>query len=120
MKTIDQKMAQAAWQSVQAVLKGHKFEEYKRFAMKFPALVHNCGLVQALAFAEIKEKDLGYTENLCSVLNAGGCFDGDKKKLLDATRDAHYTEYMRIARRAVEAATWIKRYVQANSEDGDE
>jgi len=47
IRTKEQQMAQAAFERVQGRSSG--FEEYSSFALAFPALVHSCGLAQALA-----------------------------------------------------------------------
>ena len=46
-------------------------KEYQTFAKRFPALVHTCGLAQAIAFA-LAKKEQTYVTDLASVLQAGG------------------------------------------------
>lgn len=87
-------------------------EEYSQLAKKFPALVHNCGLAQALAFVQAKEKDVNigkaYLSHLSDVM-------GLKKDedLGIISRNAELREYQRLTREAIEAATWLKRYSEA-------
>ncbi len=105
--TKDQKMAQAAYERV-ADRQGEGFEEYCNFAYAFPALVHSCGLVQAVAFASAKKKD-DYIEDLQTVFNQVD----DAGDLYERSRAAGLTEYARISRHALAAASWLKRYCQA-------
>ena len=96
-------MAQAAFERVQGRDSG--FEEYSSFALAFPALVHSCGLAQALAFAQAKGRT-DYLSDLENVLGEGGDF-------CTRSREAELMEYMRLSRRALAASSWIKRYCQA-------
>ena len=87
-------------------------EEYSQLAKRFPALVHNCGLAQALAFVQAKEKDVNigkaYLSHLSDVM-------GLKKDedLGNISRSAKLREYQRLTREAIESATWLKRYSEA-------
>jgi CRISPR-associated protein Cmr5 len=108
MRTYDQKMAEKAFE---CVLPRKNNKEYRSFALSFPSLVHSCGLVQAVAFAEGKNRD--YLSDLSKVLNVVE----DKLDLSLMSREAKVMEYTRISRRALSAASWIKRYVQAFDEN---
>ena len=46
-------------------------KEYVSFAKKFPALIHTCGLAQAVAFA-LAKKEANYIADLSEVLKAAG------------------------------------------------
>ena len=105
--TKDQKMAQAAYDCV-ASKKGKEFEEYSNFAYAFPSLIHSCGLVQAVAFAKAKKKD-DYIKDLQAVFDQADQA-GD---LYERSRAAGLSEYTRISRHALAAASWLKRYCQA-------
>lgn len=87
-------------------------EEYSQLAKKFPALVHNCGLAQALAFVQAKEKDANvgkaYLSHLSEVMELEK--NEDLGKL---SRTAKLMEYQHLTREAIEAATWLKRYSEA-------
>jgi len=103
-----QKFAQAAFPIVQG-----KNEEYQTFAKKFPALVHSCGLAQAVAFARAKQRD-DYVGDLATVLQAvGHAAMTDAKGLDDEARKVSLSDYMRLSRDAIQAADWLKRYVEA-------
>ena len=105
--TKDQKMAQAAYERV-ASRGGASFEDYNNFAKAFPALIHSCGLVQAVAFAATKGKG-EYIADLQAVFDQADQA-GD---LYERSRSAGLAEYTRISRHALAAATWLKRYCQA-------
>lgn len=87
-------------------------EEYAQLAKKFPALVHNCGLAQALAFVQAKEKDenvgKAYLSHLSKVMDLKG--DDDLGYL---SRISNIREYQRLTREAIESASWLKRYSEA-------
>lgn len=102
---------------------GKQDGEYVSFAKKFPALVHTCGLAQAVAFAEAKgaskdgqakKPEMKYLEDLAAVLKAGGHGAIDSaKKLAETTRSERVGGYLRLSRDAIQAASWLKRYVEA-------
>ena len=59
--TRGQKLAQAAFPCIEqrhSSLNEKQFKEYTSFAKKFPALIHTCGLAQAVAFALAKKEEL--------------------------------------------------------------
>jgi CRISPR-associated protein Cmr5 len=106
MKTYDQKMAEKAFERASRKAED---KEYRSFALAFPSLIHSCGLVQAVAFAEVKDKNKGYIEDLSAVLGAVET----NVDLSAESRNADVLKYMRLSRRALAAASWLKRYVQA-------
>ena len=106
--TKEQKMAQVAWARVEKRSGAGNFGEYNSFALAFPALIHSCGLVQAVAFAATKKQD-DYLADIQEVFDAV-----DKAgNLMERSREAGLAEYTRISRHALAAASWIKRYCQA-------
>jgi CRISPR-associated protein Cmr5 len=87
--------------------------DYITFAKKFPALVHTCGLVQAVAFAQAKD-ERDYLSDLAQVLTAGGHQNIPNPDALAAlTRGDSTAMYMRLTRDVLDAAVWLKRYVEA-------
>lgn len=113
--TKDQKMAQTAYDCV-VNRKGDKnfnFDDYSNFAYAFPTLIHSCGLAQAMAFASAKGKG-DYVADLQAV------FDQVDKAgdLRERSRKAPLPEYTRISRHALAAASWLKRYCQAEDKAG--
>lgn len=113
--TKEQLMAQEAYERVTNRSHEENFDDYKSFALSFPSLIHSCGLVQAMAFAEAKKKDK-YIDDLQEVFNTAD----NAGDLQTESREAHVMEYMRITRHAISAASWIKRYCQASGQEGGE
>ncbi len=115
LQTNSQKMAQTAYASVsQRVQPGNPArDKYVSFARSFPSLVHSCGLAQAIAFANAKDH-CEYLEDLAGVLTAVGHSEADTAESLErATREHSLTAYIRLSRRTLQAAGWMKRYVEA-------
>lgn len=85
-------------------------KDYPKLAKKFPALVHNCGLAQAITFVQAKEGETGeiYLKHLSSVMGL------PENNLADQSRTEPLMEYLRLSREAIESATWIKRYAEAS------
>ena len=83
--------------------KGDK--DYPKLAKKFPALVHTCGLAQAIAFVRAKEGDTGtvYLNHLSSVMGRS------RNDLEERSHSALLPEYQRLSLEAIESASWIKR-----------
>jgi len=111
MKTHEQKMAEAAFGCVNGRKNTEIFDDYCRFSSSFPALIHSCGLAQALSFAEAKNKSYieSYIDDLQTVL------DSVEKagNIAELSRSEGIEDYIRISRRVISAASWIKRYAQA-------
>ncbi|MCL6580817.1 MAG: type III-B CRISPR module-associated protein Cmr5 [Firmicutes bacterium] len=109
--------AACAWEKVQAIKHGDAQieEEYKALAKRFPALIHNSGLCQAVAFAfskpegeDRKGAHRRYLDDLASVM---GFASG--QQLHCRCLEAELGEYLLLTRRAMHAAGWLSRYVQA-------
>ena len=116
-RTYDQRMAELAFKRINDEKRG-KDEEYCSFAKSFPSLIHSCGLAQAVSFAEAKNKkktETGYLDDLNEVLKAL-VPEGAVVDLSRESREAEVIDYMRLSRRAISAASWLKRYVQAFEE----
>jgi len=114
-RTYDQKMAEKAFQCVNGNERG-KGKKYCSFALSFPSLVHSCGLAQAVSFAEAK-KMTDYLKDLNEVLTVSLEEGSTVDYLLSESREAQVVDYMRLTRRAISAASWIKRYVHAFEEE---
>jgi CRISPR-associated protein Cmr5 len=118
MATLSQRMAQAAFPKVRRRQTSGdvNFQEYTTVAKKFPALIHTCGLAQAVAFAQAK-RDLAYLDDLAAVLAAAGYREITGHDALgQQSRDQSLTGYLRLSRDALLAAGWLKRYVEALAE----
>jgi len=98
---------------------GQLHKDYVSFAKKFPALIHTCGLAQAVAFARAKGKQQEeYAIDLGAVLKEGGHpAISSVESLARLTREESVSGYLRLSRDAIDAAVWLKRYVEAASPD---
>ncbi len=115
MQTRSQKLARAAYQQVAQRNPGDK---YKTAAKRFPALIHTCGLAQAVAFGLAKSEYHEYMDDLAAVMKELGYQQIWSREALDAaSRSEHLGGYLRISRDAINAAGWLKRYVEAVAED---
>ncbi len=115
--TRSQKLAQAAFARIAKY--GKPKNEYASFAKKFPALIHTCGLAQAVAFA-LAKKETGYVEDLAVVLNGSGHPEVSSGQALQKqTQEQPLSGYLRLSRDAISAAGWLKRYVEAEVGEGE-
>lgn len=114
--TRSQKLAQAAHRQIATHTANGQRNPKKEFVStvkKFPALIHTCGLAQAVAFA-LAKKDDEYIGYLASVLNAAGHDNINDAKSLDTqARQQKFAGYLRLSRDAINAASWLKRYTEA-------
>ena len=140
--TIDQRLAEKAYTLVcnrnNAVQNNGNpdaaalFKKYKSFAFSFPTLIHTCGLMQAVVFAQIKAAQSdNYIKDFKDTIkviepeiftapqgNNNGNAQDDQDVvecacLLDSIRTADVHKYMRLSARALMAASWLKRWCQA-------
>jgi len=119
IQTRSQRMAHAAFPRIRQRkerLKEKEFKEYNSFARKFPALIHTCGLAQAIAFALAKQEG-DYIDDLATVLRESGHLEiADAMALQKQTQTQPLNGYLRLSRDAISAAGWLKRYVEAFGE----
>lgn len=90
-------------------------KKYGALAHKLPGLVLQNGLAQATGFllAKGEKEHLALLGDLRQVLYAAGATSADNAQALHAQIiAADLGETMRLTRRTLEAASWIKRYVQ--------
>jgi len=90
-------------------------DEYRQFAKRFPALVHSCGLAQAVAFAQSKDRDV-YLDDLASVMGISKGKISGGQMLAEISRTVDLVEYQQKTEEAIDCATWIKRYAEATEE----
>jgi CRISPR-associated protein Cmr5 len=118
--TRSQRLAQAAFPRIQNRMRGLRekaFDEYRSFVKKFPALIHTCGLAQAVAFALAKQEN-DYIEDLAAVLRECGHPEITSAQTLhERARTQPLSGYLRLSRDAINAASWLKRYVEAAGEE---
>lgn len=128
VNTRSQKLAQAAFRCIANRNGGKPTDDYRTLAKKFPALIHTCGLAQAVAFAEAKGKikdekkpqkpEILYLEDLATVLSQCGHGEiNSPGRLAQQTREEPLSSYLRLSRDAINAAGWLKRYVEAAGGD---
>jgi CRISPR-associated protein Cmr5 len=115
LRTKEQRRAERAFGRVAPLAKKPEKEqkEFRSFAESFPTLIHSCGLVQALAFASAKKRE-DYIKDLCCVMSESE----DTDALYEQSRTAGLSEYLLLAREALAAASWLKRYAQALLKSG--
>ncbi|MGL6226198.1 MAG: type III-B CRISPR module-associated protein Cmr5 [Thermoguttaceae bacterium] len=121
MKTRDQEYAEKSYNAVSKRIKtfdDKTKKEYKSFAKRFPTLIHTCGLMQALAFAQAKDgMNLNVLEDFIKVLNKTET--PDTQAFVSECQGKDLSDYMHTSRNAMLAAGWIKRQADALIE-GDE
>ena len=111
------RVASAAYQQVSARQDAPDKKKYGAIAHKLPGMILQNGLAQASGF--LLAKSLKYPEHglllddLNAVLRAGGTLDvADRQALHQAIIGADLGRTLKYTRHALEAAGWIKRYVQ--------
>lgn len=115
VKTRGQVMAREAYSRTSSRVEDTSWDEYATFAKRFPALIHTCGLAQAVVFARTKKSD--YLDDLAAVLRACGHNSiGNADDLIKNSHDSPLSTYLRLSKDAIEAAEWLKRYVEAYKE----
>ena len=117
MHTRNQKLAQSAYQRVSQRAISDK---YKTAAKKFPALIHTCGLAQAVAFGMAKKDYHEYLDDLAVVLQTLQYPVTTRSELDARSRQAGLIEYLRLSRDAIDVGSWLKRYVEAVSPEPED
>jgi len=107
MRSLDSIRAQKAHERVKSRVDLNNSDKYKTFALGFPALIHSCGLAQALAYAQAKSIQ-EYQEDLAYVLD-----EENLETLAELSRAVEFSEYRRLTNEVISSASWIKRYVEA-------
>lgn len=106
-----QKYAQAAYPLV-ARIKRHELEaKYRTLALTFPSMILQSGLSQAVGFllAKGKEEHTQLLAHLAELLTG----KDDGQALHSYILQANISEYQLLTRKALDAASWLKRYTQA-------
>jgi len=112
-QTRQQVRAKAAYDCISSVdnaMNKKETDDYVQLAKKFPALVHNCGLAQAIAFVQAKAKDGDIGETYIAHLSKTM---GEKEDVANSSRNADLIKYQWLTREAIDSATWLKRYSEA-------
>jgi CRISPR-associated protein Cmr5 len=115
MHTLQQKYAQRVYKHVEAFGEEHPRDskeriEYGSMAHKFPVLVRQAGLIQALVFVQTRNKDAqkAVLEDLAQVV-AGQ----DTQVFVHQCREAKLMDYMWLTRQTLSALEWFKRFAQS-------
>ncbi len=110
MRTRAQKWAEDAYNRVKARAQGDKAEKYKDMALKFPVLVRQAGLSQALAFVASRgeEAHKNLVNDLAKTLGREGL-----DALAREAMGAELLAYLRLTREVLGVAEWYKRFAQA-------
>ena len=114
VRTRSQRLAQAAYKQVAQRTIGDK---YRTAAKRFPVLIHTCGLAQAVAFGLAKSDHHEYMDDLAAVMREFYQNITSRAALDAVSRSAHFSDYLRLSRDAINAAGWLKRYVEATAPD---
>ena len=113
MKTREQTYAAQAYRQVYEVLGEDKAyrDAYGSMAHRLPVLVHQAGLVQALAFVEARGKPehKKLLDHLAEVVLDGGT----KETLLARSRNDDMMAYMHLTEKVLAALAWYKRFAQS-------
>ena len=118
MPTRDQARAQAAFATIQVYRNRPEKEkaDYKSLALGLPALIHDCGLCQTVAFLQAKakkgEQHKRMLGDLCRMLLAQD-EDAGQDRLGSAVRAAELARYQQLSMDALRCAEYLKRYAEA-------
>lgn len=115
MATRDQKQAQKVYEQISSIQKETWHKEYGGLCMSFPALVHGCGLCQAVAFVQSKSGDSGRKLAFRNFLDhlAQAVSGTNASAFTKTIREASLTEYQKLTRDVMSFANWYKRYAEA-------
>jgi CRISPR-associated protein Cmr5 len=109
------RVARAAYERVASRQNEPDKKKYGAIAHKLPGMILQNGLAQATGFLLAKDgtEHRMLLDDLNAVLRAGGTLDEpDRQALHQAIIGADLMRTLKLTRHALEAAGWIKRYVQ--------
>ena len=105
-----QKYAQRAYGLIQKVKDDNKqVKEYRTLALNFPTMILQSGLAQAIGFLQAKGKE----EHLLLLAHIAELLGENKDSLHKKILEADLPHYQLLTRKAIEAASSLKRYTQA-------
>lgn len=115
IQTRSQRMAQAAFQSIEEAAKQPWKEKYGRFCVRLPALIQQCGLCQALTFLRAKATDehAKPLQQLLDDLAGASGWAENGEALLQQVRTVDMTTYQRMTMELLRCAEWFERYAEA-------
>ncbi len=122
MATKDQERAKKAFESTKTVLEWpeNRQSDYCSLVLGLPALIHDCGLCQTVAFLRAKKKDhhLRVLAGLCEAL-LGEPENADYDRLGAAVREADLNRYQHLAMESIRYCEYLKRYAEAFLKSAD-
>ena len=105
-----QKYAQHALGLIQKVKDDNKqVKEYRTLALNFPTMILQSGLAQAIGFLQAKGKE----EHLLLLAHIAELLEENENSLHKKILEADLSHYQLLTRKAIEAASSLKRYTQA-------
>lgn len=105
-----QKYAQKAFGLIQKFKENNeKVKEYRTLSLNFPTTILQSGLAQAIGFLQAKGKD----EHLLLLAHIAELLGENKDSLHKKILEADLSHYQLLTRKAIEAASSLKRYTQA-------
>ena len=113
-RTRNQQRAQSAYLLVSRVAEKEGWKgEYRTQCLRLPALIHQCGLCQTVAFFQAKASDKLYYDRVLGDLAELTRPGQSGEKLAENVRLASTKEYQWWTREAMACAEWLKRYSEA-------
>ena len=113
MKTRTQQVATGAFAQVTSVKKQSDTmqKDYRTVALSFPAMVLQAGLTQAIGFLMAKNEKHHqlYLEHIAFLVIGNDQYDVLHRKVIDSDVGV----YQQLTRQTLDAASWLKRYTQA-------
>ncbi len=105
-----QAYAKRAYPLIEGKIGSAEEAKYRTLALRFPAMILQSGLAQAIGFLMAKgepEHDL-MLEDIAQILQYP-----NGRTLHEAILKSQLQEYQLLTRRTLEATAWLKRYTQA-------
>lgn len=115
----DQKRAQAAYRAVSDAKSQAWRKDYGRQCLRLPALIHQCGLCQAIAFFQAKGGEVGdkkgkeYFHQVLQDLAVVSGLERSAEKFAERARSEDMKTYQWMTGEAMASAQWLKRYAEA-------
>ena len=117
MNTLQQQFASSVYKRVQAYAEESNEKDSKKYgamALRLPILVRKSGLVQAIAFLEMKAGgDSGKPFQVLLNDLSGVVMAGKSDSLSAASRTENLQEYIYLTRRTLIALDWFRRFAQS-------
>lgn len=86
-------------------------KSFGRQCLRMPALIHQCGLCQTLAF--FSKDFMKVVDGLAEVISAPDLKRLSGTELARLAREASMVEYQWLTREALRSSQWLKRYAEA-------